>query len=246
VPCLKNLCKPCAVALFPFALTVIVALSTISCSDNTPTINLVVPDGYRGIIILVSSGDGAEGEWKDKTVTFRIPESGKLAIRDGELIGHKLHNLTAEYDSGKHLPVDGEPGLTADDEHVLRKAGDNVLNAMEGKSMKTMFVKYFIVGTYKEQEEFYDTDKEWHTINGKEVGGGSSANASSGENAKAKLEPEPDAAFKQSDEAAKKEDAPASSPETSGKASEGKATPGEPSAQPEKSTAQPKKAGTPE
>lgn len=125
-------------------LIICIVFGMVSCIGKTrptPTITLVIPDGFSGIAILRwEQPDGIELPSGRSRYTLHLPDSGMLEIRGKNLMLH-WYTLEARYASGQPLPVGNQ--YTKDEEGVyLWEMG---VNADGSES-------WYVVGQAKDRE----------------------------------------------------------------------------------------------
>jgi hypothetical protein len=101
-----------------------------------PTVELVLPDGYRGIVKVVEALDDRPAAGK-RRFTFPVPPSGVVEMRGPRVLAHATAlEFTARYANGTPLPRDG----TAVGLRWLEAPGDG---------------HYFVVGTQADLDDGY-------------------------------------------------------------------------------------------
>jgi len=91
---------------------------------STPTVEFVVPDGYRGrFVLFVDPINGVALRQRDGVVTIDIPVSGVLRIKDDSILA-RWHTPKARYQDG--TPILYEPnGKAKPGEAMLLGAGSS-------------------------------------------------------------------------------------------------------------------------
>lgn len=110
-----------------------------SCSDKTPQVVFVFPDGFRGTARIRSKqANGASYVQTEHSTTLEFPASGVLDLRD-ELPTLAWHQISAKYKSGKPIPIVEAQSKISDLDVALRPAGlfENVED-------------WYVVGTYED------------------------------------------------------------------------------------------------
>jgi hypothetical protein len=94
-------CKRNLVCFLPG--TVLVLL--ISCSQpRGPSVRIIVPDGFKGLIKIVEDRAGVEVDLESGEYVYRIPTNGVLKVKEASGFAD-WHYREANYASGKPLPV---------------------------------------------------------------------------------------------------------------------------------------------
>lgn len=93
----------CAMAWVSIELCMV---SFIGCEMRTPTIEFVLPDGYRGkVIMFVDPMNGVPLRPRDGFVRIVIPASGVLKVKDDAILAH-WHTPKARYANGTPIPYE--------------------------------------------------------------------------------------------------------------------------------------------
>lgn len=100
-----------------------VGLFLYSYLQPSSQIDLVFPDGFRGLAKLRGKKEGGiDLHKKDGVYVVRFPLNGVLDIR-GSLPTMKWHVLTARFANGNVIPVAGSEAQVGKDDIALRQAG---------------------------------------------------------------------------------------------------------------------------
>ncbi len=89
-----------------------------------PELVLVLPDGYRGLVILSSEDPGGEDAAPvDNVVTLHVSSEGRASVK-GKLPTLEWHRVAARHKDGSPVPVSRDDGGgVADDAVALRPVG---------------------------------------------------------------------------------------------------------------------------
>jgi len=85
------------------------------CMTKTPTVEFVLPDGYRGKVILyVDRVSGVDLRARQNLVSISIPVSGVLGIKDDAVLA-RWHTLRARFQNGTRIPYapNGDGGVNS-------------------------------------------------------------------------------------------------------------------------------------
>lgn len=147
---LSKLAAVIAVVLLVVAVAVPFGLIAYHNRTGFPIV-VIVPDNYRGPVLLVIDRDGGvDVPLRDGVYEYRIPASGKLLIRNDQPF-RVWHNEKAVYASGKPLPMKIENNLPAD-MIVLHSLGSGS-HTKYGTTEE--YIEYF-VGTQAELRKYVD------------------------------------------------------------------------------------------
>jgi hypothetical protein len=74
------------------------------CSSSGPPVDFILPDGFRGIFVIIPDSEADPMTFRDGRYVVHIPESGILFVANVEPF-NKWHTQTAYYSSGIQLPI---------------------------------------------------------------------------------------------------------------------------------------------
>lgn len=141
-------------------------MSAMGCQSRPPTMEFVLPDGYRGkVFIYVDPVNGVRLDPYNGYIRIDIPTSGVLGIRDDAVLS-RWHTVKARYVNGTVIPYEPNGvGRTNDPLFIDGDAGTN-----DGVT-----VHWFYVGTrsdYSNQVGIASAEKEFarQTIAGRQGG----------------------------------------------------------------------------
>lgn len=91
--------------MFGFLSLVGILLGVASCTARRgPTVHLIVPDGFTGLIQILEDPSGEAASLEEGEYVYRIPIDGILKVRI--ILGfERWHYTVATFASGKRLPV---------------------------------------------------------------------------------------------------------------------------------------------
>lgn len=91
--------------------------------DRSPEVLFVIPDGYRGLVILDSyDAEGADATPVNNVITLLVNEDGHVSVK-GALPTVEWHRLSARYAGGGQIPVPTPSASVSDDDIALRTVG---------------------------------------------------------------------------------------------------------------------------
>ena len=73
-----------------------------SCGTDSPTIIFILPDGFKGLVLISEDTNGLALRVKNAECTVEIPQSGNLVVRNFKLFDH-WHKEKARYKSGEPI-----------------------------------------------------------------------------------------------------------------------------------------------
>jgi hypothetical protein len=105
----------------------------------SPEVVFVIPNGYRGVVILSAEDpEGVDAAPVDNVITLRVGEDGKVSVR-GKLPTLEWHQPEARYENGMPLPMSKMSEKIADDVVAFRPMG-----------LKGDKEDWYLVGTYED------------------------------------------------------------------------------------------------
>lgn len=111
------------VVKLPICFCLCLMLICVSCDDDAINIRYIVPDGYRGILILKGNDrNGVDVGRTNNTVVLSFPDDGVLRVK-GKLPVLKWHQLKAFYRNGTPIPVMTVRHSVPSDSIALRPLG---------------------------------------------------------------------------------------------------------------------------
>ena len=123
-------------------LCLLVLAFTLSSCDESLSIHLTFPDGFRGLARLRSNQpDGLTLDTSKRTRDLRFSSDGVCDIR-GDLPTLKWHQVTARYSNGKPIPVISSAANATPETFGVWSAGLAANNTED----------WFVVGTHKDLE----------------------------------------------------------------------------------------------
>lgn len=119
-----------------------VLLAAVGCrllQGPSSEVLFVIPDGFRGLVILDSyDAEGSDATPVDNVITLRINRDGHVSVK-GALPTVEWHRLAARYANGERIPIPSPSVGVADEEIAFRSVG-----LFENRQ------DWFIVGTNEE------------------------------------------------------------------------------------------------
>jgi hypothetical protein len=110
-----------------------------SCSERRgPSVQIIVPEGFKGLIKIEKDQAGQEIELKDGQYVYRIPTNGVLKVKLARGFA-EWHYTVACHTNGRELPVYPERGI----------GGISLFEIGSSSSGK----EFLFVGTEQEKEE---------------------------------------------------------------------------------------------
>ncbi len=150
-----------------YSLTVVIIATALAAgawwvmsSNQKYTIEFIVPNEYRGVIILDEDPhQGVEPAIKDgNTYVYRVPETGRLAVKSFDLF-EQYHFTIAEYADGQAISTDTSGGRGRNPTSPEDITLDTLGSMLEGKESLKIIICIGNLEDYRRYRKEYGFER---------------------------------------------------------------------------------------